>query len=154
MTNERKGSGMRTIVMRLDPRQYLLDNGAETPPYNDLTYVVRRPSNNPMLVPHLQSLLNCSIPEWFRPILLGFGDPSAVVPSIGAVDLADSFVDDSHFRECGGDSISGKGDFWLLKDDQTALKYDKPVEGPYPQDFRKKNQIRFTSTQSNLIVSV
>jgi len=139
--------------MRLDPRQYLIDNGADIPPYNELTYVVRRPSNNPMLVPHLQSLLDCSIPDWFKPILLGIGDPSAVVPSIGAVDLADTFIDDDHFKECGGQSLSGKGQFWLLKDEETAVKYDKPVEGPYPQDFRKKNPIRFTQTQSNLFIT-
>ena len=124
---------------------------------------------------------NTNAPEWLTDVFLGYGDPASASPDAleieitennnqkkkTKIDFKDTFLDEAHLRE----SFPGKTIVFDSKTPQPPFKvtfdavadkdannvtvesYVPPDPGPYPEDIKNKNLVRFTPTQVDAVKS-
>ena len=119
-------------------------------------------------------------PEWLQDVFLGYGDPSSASPDAleledsennkkrTKIDFKDTFLDEAHLRE----SFPGKKivfdsatpvppfkvTFGIDEEDASSNvvnveSYVPPDPGPYPEDVKNQNMVRFTPTQVDAVKS-
>ena len=119
-------------------------------------------------------------PEWLQDVFLGYGDPSSASPDAleledsennkkrTKIDFKDTFLDEAHLRESFPgkkivfDSATPVPPFkvtFAIDDDDASSNvvnvesYVPPDPGPYPEDVKNQNMVRFTPTQVDAVKS-
>lgn len=144
--------------------------------YDSFNILIRRKpkeNNFKAVLETIRDLMNtrCVVPDWLHDVILGYGDPNAahysnleVNSEFESLDFFDTFLDYNHIVDCfPSHKVSCSGNclesslFKLKIDDEekkvTAIPYVIPNRGPYLADKLKRNQVRFTSTQVEVIRS-
>jgi len=125
----------------------------------------------------IRDLMNTDIvvPEWLHDVLLGYGDPAACLYTslnpLKTVDFNDTFLDSAHVEEyCAAVHPGAPVQFKPNAKGQTVSPYRvsfpsdsvnevhvesylPPDPGPYPEQARKTNSVRFTPVQIGAILS-
>ena len=123
---------------------------------------------------------NMNAPEWLQDVFLGYGDPSSASPDAlerenvennqkrTKIDFKDTFLDEAHLRESFPEKKvifdSGmpvppfKVTFAIDEGgaDSNVVNvesYIPPDPGPYPEDVKNQNMVRFTPTQVEAVKS-
>lgn len=143
--------------------------------YDSFNILVRRKpkeNNFKAVLETIRDLMNtrCVVPDWLHDVILGYGDPNAahysnleVNNQFTTLDFFDSFLNYDHLVECfpsykvicSTEVSDPKPPFKLQFDEKeqtiTVYPYEIPNRGPYLSEKPKLNQIRFTSTQVEVL---
>ncbi|RKP18539.1 P-loop containing nucleoside triphosphate hydrolase protein [Rozella allomycis CSF55] len=167
--SEEKIEGYKTVKVYLDVNQYDNDlkNGRDGE-YSMFNLVMRRKPRNNNYKGALSSIRelmkkDIELPEWSRDIILGYGDPNSVkIKEEGLLNFCDTFVDESHLIESfknekvaihsKEEEEGEKGYILNFKEKEIeAIAYNE--ERLIREDFKPRNEIRFTENQVEAIRS-
>lgn len=166
----------RKIHINLDGKKYYSipsAHGLNKEVLNSLNMVIRRPQRENNFKPILDNILslienqNPTLSDWFDDLLLGYGGSDEVdqlkVPVLGeSFDYWDTFLDNNHFNSTFPEEIINKDaindrkpPFVVMKAENGSIvsSYRMPYLGPYDEDKKQTNAIRFTANQVKAIVN-
>lgn len=128
-----------------------------------LNVVVRRRQRENNFKPILDNILEMIeserliLPDWLNDLILGFGDGQEKTKPT-SFDYWDTFLDLEHFRETYPEQVSTKAvdePPIVVEHGESgafARSYKMPYSGPYNEDKRRTNSVRFTARQVESIV--
>lgn len=171
----------RRVRVRVDAAQYYSDLKAGRECYEGLNLLIRRkPKENNFraILETIQDVMGMAaigraVPSWLHDVLLGYGDPASAyfrkLLTTGQkedMDYYDTFLDEAHLLQSfpgatvrveSSSSNHSSPPYKICidrdgeKDSVVATPYQPINMGPYPEDQRPKNNVRYTPVQVEAI---
>ena len=149
----------RTVVVSLDPVQYVTDSEAQSKVYESFNLIVRRKAKENNFKSVLESIRDLirnldtsnALPEWLHDVILGYGDPNAAQflkmesKCNHTIDFKDTFLDAQHLK----DSFPSYKVLFDVENPRPPFKADfttfEPMEKLFTRDSAVKDEKNHSS---------